>query len=174
MFIHRTIRLRDLTDILVEAAEVSGVIMIVIALASIFAYAVNTLGIVDPLARAVLDSGIGSFGALAAIIVVLLFVGMVLDGVSIFLIFVPLLMPLMKAYGWHPVWFGVLLTYMVAIGQFTPPVAVNLMVSARLAGVRIEQTVPWVMWLVFAMGVVLVAIVAIPELALWLPRVLGY
>jgi tripartite ATP-independent transporter DctM subunit len=174
IFIHRTIGWRDLFDILVEAAEVSGVIMIVIGLASIFAYAVSTLGIVDPVARAVLDSGISSIAALSIIIVLLLFVGMVLDGVSIFLIFVPLLAPLMKAYGWHPVWFGVLLTYMVAIGQFTPPVAVNLMVSARLAGVRIEQTVPWVMWFVFAMGVVLVALVAIPDLALWLPRDLGY
>lgn len=174
MFIHRTIRVRDLLDILVEAAETSGVIMIVVALASIFAYAVSTMGIVDPVARFITDSGVGSLGAIMLIIVVLLFVGMVLDGVSIFLIFVPLLMPLMKAYQWHPVWFGVLLTYMVAIGQFTPPVAVNLMVSARLAGVRIEKTIPWVLWFVFAMGVVLVALVAVPDLALWLPRVLGY
>ena len=174
MFIHRTIRARDLLDILVEAAETSGVIMIVVALASIFAYAVSTMGIVDPVARFITDSGIGSLGAIMLIVVVLLFVGMVLDGVSIFLIFVPLLMPLMKAYQWHPVWFGVLLTYMVAIGQFTPPVAVNLMVSARLAGVRIEKTIPWVLWFVFAMGVVLVALVAVPDLALWLPRVLGY
>lgn len=174
MFIHRTIRARDLLDILVEAAETSGVIMIVVALASIFAYAVSTMGIVDPVARFITDSGIGSLGAIILIVVVLLLVGMVLDGVSIFLIFVPLLMPLMKAYQWHPVWFGVLLTYMVAIGQFTPPVAVNLMVSARLAGVRIEQTVPWVLWFVFAMAVVLVALVAVPDLALWLPRVLGY
>lgn len=174
MFIHRTIRVRDLLDILIDAAETSGVIMIVVALASIFAYAVSTLGIVDPIARFITDSGIGSLGAIVLIVIVLLFVGMVLDGVSIFLIFVPLLMPLMKAYGWHPVWFGVLLTYMVAIGQFTPPVAVNLMVSSRLAGVRIEQTVPWVLWLVFAMGVVLVALVAVPDLALWLPRELGY
>ncbi|MEN9760307.1 MAG: hypothetical protein RI906_133 [Pseudomonadota bacterium] len=174
MFIHRTIRVRDLLDILVEAAETSGVIMIVVALASIFAYAVSTMGIVDPVARFITDSGVGSLGAIMLIIVVLLFVGMFLDGVSIFLIFVPLLMPLMKAYQWHPVWFGVLLTYMVAIGQFTPPVAVNLMVSARLAGVRIEKTIPWVLWFVFAMGVVLVALVAVPDLALWLPRVLGY
>lgn len=174
MFIHRTIRVRDLLDILVEAAETSGVIMIVVALASIFAYAVSTMGIVDPVARFITDSGIGSLGAIMLIVVVLLLVGMVLDGVSIFLIFVPLLMPLMKAYQWHPVWFGVLLTYMVAIGQFTPPVAVNLMVSARLAGVRIEKTIPWVLWFVFAMGVVLVALVAVPDLALWLPRVLGY
>jgi len=172
--VYRTIRPREILEILVESAEVSGVIMIVVALASIFAYAVSTLGIVDPLARFVIGSGVGSAGALVAIVAVLLSIGMVLDGVSIFLIFVPLLLPLVKAYGWDPVWFGVLLTYMVAIGQFTPPMAVNLMVSARLAGVRMEQTVPWVMWFVFAMLVVLVALVAIPDLALWLPRVLHY
>jgi len=172
--VYRTMRLREVGDILVEAAEVSGVIMIVVALASIFAYAVSTLGIVDPLTRLVTESGVGSAGALAAIVAVLLMIGMVLDGVSIFLIFVPLLLPLVKLYGWDPVWFGVLLTYMVAIGQFTPPMAVNLMVSARLAGVRIEQTVPWVLWFVFAMLVVLVALIAVPELALWLPRTLNY
>jgi TRAP-type C4-dicarboxylate transport system permease large subunit len=80
----------------------------------------------------------------------------------------------MRAYQWDPVWFGVIMTFMVAIGQFTPPVAVNLMVASRLAGVRIEQTFPWVLWLVFAMGVVLAALIAIPELSLWLPRSLGY
>ena len=65
---------------------------------------------------------------------------MFLDGVSIFLIFLPLLYPLMLAFQWDPVWFGVLLTMKVAIGQFTPPMAVNLMVACRLAGVRMEQT----------------------------------
>ena len=174
MVVYRTIRPRDLVGIFVEASEISGVIMMVVALASIFAYAVSTLGIVDPLARSILDSGMGSGWALAAIVVVLLGVGMVLDGISIFLIFVPLLLPLMKGFGWDPVWFGVLLTYMVAIGQFTPPMAVNLMVSSRLAGVRMEQTVPWVIWFVFAMLLVLVAIIAVPDLALWLPRALHY
>ena len=174
MFVYRTIRFPDLVEIFVEAAEVSGVIMIVVALASVFAYAVSTLSLADPLTTAIQSSGLGSTGALALIVVVLLGVGMVLDGISIFLIFVPLLLPLMKGYGWDPVWFGVLLTYMVAIGQFTPPMAVNLMVSSRMAGVRMEETVPWVMWFVFAMLVVLVALLAVPELTLWLPRVLGY
>ena len=174
MVVYRTIRPRDLVGIFVEASEISGVIMMVVALASIFAYAVSTLGIVDPLARSILDSGMSGGWALAAIVVVLLGVGMVLDGISIFLIFVPLLLPLMKGFGWDPVWFGVLLTYMVAIGQFTPPMAVNLMVSSRLAGVRIEQTVPWVIWFVFAMLLVLIAVIAMPELALWLPRTLNF
>jgi tripartite ATP-independent transporter DctM subunit len=172
--VYRTIGWRDLWDILVDSAETSGVILIIIALASIFAYAVSTLGIVDPLAQAVSASGVGSLGALTMVMIVLLFVGMVLDGVSIFLIFVPLLAPLMKTFDWDPVWFGVLLTFMVAIGQFTPPVAVNLMVSCRMAGVRIESTIPWVMWFVFTMMLILAVLVAVPETSLWLPRALGY
>ncbi len=172
--VYRTIGWRELWEILVDSAETSGVIMIIIGLASIFAYAVNTLGIVDPLAQAVSASGVGSLGALAMVMIVLLFVGMVLDGISIFLIFVPLLAPLMKAFAWDPVWFGVLLTFMVAIGQFTPPVAVNLMVSCRMANVRIESTIPWVMWFVFTMMLILAVLVAVPETSLWLPRSLGY
>ncbi|MEO6271536.1 MAG: TRAP transporter large permease [Lautropia sp.] len=172
--VYRTIGWRELWDILVDSAETSGVIMMIIGLASIFAYAVSTLGIVDPLARAVTEYGIGSLGALVIVMIVLLFIGMVLDGVSIFLIFVPLLAPLMKTFAWDPVWFGVLLTFMVAIGQFTPPVAVNLMVSCRMAGVRIESTVPWVMWFVFAMMLILAVLVAVPSISLWLPQALGY
>jgi TRAP-type C4-dicarboxylate transport system permease large subunit len=62
---------------------------------------------------------------------------------------------------------------MIAIGQFTPPMAVNLMVSCRIAGVSMESTVPWVIWLVLAMLLSAVAVMAIPDLALWLPRVMG-
>lgn len=174
MVVYRTIRLRDLVEIFVEAAEISGVIMMVVALASIFAYAVSTLGIVDPLARSILDSGMSGGWALAAIVVVLLGVGMVLDGISIFLIFVPLLLPLMKGFGWDPVWFGVLLTYMVAIGQFTPPMAVNLLVTTRIAGVGMEDTVRWVLWMVVSMLGALALVAAFPQLALWLPERLGY
>ena len=174
MVVHRKIKPRDLLAIFVEAAETSGIIMVVLALASIFAYAVSTLGIVDPLARAIAASGLGSHATMAIIMVLLLGIGMVLDGISIFLIFLPLLLPIMSNFAWDPVWFGVLLTYMVAIGQFTPPMAVNLMVSSKLAGVPIEQTVRWAVWFVAAMLVLVVAFIAFPPLVTWLPGVLGY
>lgn len=124
--------------------------------------------------QGVIDLAVGSTGALILVVVVLLLIGMVLDGVSIFLIFVPLLMPLMKTYAWDPVWFGLILTYMVAIGQFTPPIAVNLMVSARLAGARIEDTVRWVVWFVLAMMILLALLIAVPSISLWLPDRPGY
>ncbi|OYZ43037.1 MAG: C4-dicarboxylate ABC transporter [Acidovorax sp. 16-64-162] len=94
--------------------------------------------------------------------------------ISIFLIFVPLLLPIMQHYQWDPVWFGVILTLKVALGQFTPPLAVNLMVSCRIAGVRMESTVRWVGWMLLAMFLVMVAVIAFPQLALWLPAKMGY
>ena len=131
-------------------------------------------GVIDPVAMAIVNSGLGEYGVLSLLILLLITVGMFLDGVSIFLIFVPLLLPIMQHYNWDPVWFGVILTLKVALGQFTPPLAVNLMVSCRIAGVRMEETVRWVGWMLFAMFLVMVAVIAWPQLALWLPTRLGY
>ncbi len=172
--VHRTMGPREVWDTFREATEISAVIMLVLGLAAIFAYAVATLGLADPLVEGIRALGWSSALTLTLVATLLLFVGMFLDGVSIFLVFLPLLLPLMRLYQWDPVWFGVLLTMMVAIGQFTPPMAVNLLVSCRIAGVRIEQTVPWVGWLVFSFLVAAVLVAVFPGLALWLPRTLGY
>jgi C4-dicarboxylate transporter, DctM subunit len=174
MVIHRTIGVRDLFDILRESGELSAIILLVVALAGIFAYSLSTLGIIDPVTNAIVHSGLGEYGVLFLLILLLIGVGMFLDGVSIFLIFIPILLPIATFYQWDLVWFGVLLTLMVAVGQFTPPIAVNLMVSSRIAGVSMEQTVPWVLWLVVAVLVVLLLVIIFPGLALWLPRALGY
>ncbi len=174
MAIHRTIGFRDLFDIFREAAELSAVIMLILGLAGIFAYSVNTLGIADPIAAFIASSGLGSLGAIVMIVVILMFVGMFLDGVSIFLIFLPLLMPIAKVFNWDPVWFGVILTMKIAVGQFTPPMAVNLMVACKMAKVPMEATIPWVGWLIVSFLAVTFVVILFPELALWLPRELGY
>ena len=174
MAIHKTISVRDLLPIFREAAELSAVILMVIGLASIFAYALSTLSIIDPIAKAILGSGISSGAAIACIVILLLIVGMFLDGISIFLIFVPLLTPFMRAFQWDPVWFGILMTMMVAVGQFTPPMAVNLMVSCKMAKVPIDQAFKWVWWFVLAALIAVTAVVIFPGLALWLPKALGY
>ena len=174
MFIHRTIRVKDLYVILRESGELSAIILLVVSLAGIFAWSLSTLGVIDPLTNAIVNSGLGEVGVLSLLILMLITVGMFLDGVSIFLIFVPLLMPIVNFYQWDPVWFGVLLTLNVAIGQFTPPMAVNLMVSSRIAGVPMEATSRWVGWLLVAMGLCMLLVMIWPPLAMWLPQYLGY
>ena len=174
MVVHRTIGVRDLFVIFRESGELSAVILLVVSLAGIFAFSLSTLGVIDPITRAIVNSGLGEYGVLSLLIALLLVLGMFLDGISIFLIFVPLLMPIMDHYQWSPVWFGVVLTLNVAIGQFTPPMAVNLMVSSRIANVRMEETTRWVLWLVAGMSVALLLVIVWPQLALWLPTRLGY
>jgi len=171
--VHRTLALRDVYEMLVEAGEISAVILIVVALATVFAWSTSTLGIVRPIAEWVVGLGLGSAGTLVLLTLFLIVVGMFLDGISIFLILLPILLPIAATFGWDLTWFGVVLTMMIAIGQFTPPMAVNLMVSCRIAGVSMESTIPWVIWMVIAMTAAAAAVMAVPDLALWLPRLIG-
>jgi tripartite ATP-independent transporter DctM subunit len=173
-FVHRTMTIKDLFPLLRDGAETSAVILMVVALAGVFAWSLSTLGIIDPIANAIVHSGLGEGGVLALLIVLLMVTGMFLDGISIFLIFVPMLVPIAQAYNWDLVWFGVVLTLKVSLGQFTPPLAVNLMVSCKIAGVSMESTVRYVVWLLGAMFLVMVMVLVYPPLATWLPGVLGY
>ncbi|MBX6426965.1 MAG: TRAP transporter large permease [Variibacter sp.] len=174
LVIYRSITLRDIYEMFVEAAEISGIILIVVALAAIFAWAGSTLGVFERAAAAIVATTDSEYAILALLIVMLIVVGMFLDGVSTFLILLPILTPIANRFGWDPVWFGILLTLKIAIGQFTPPMAVNLMVSCRIAGVPIEATLRWVFPLIGAMFAVLIGLVVFPQMALWLPRALGY
>lgn len=170
----RTLSLRKIYDVLAESAELSAAILIVIALASVFAWAGNTLGAFNGVADGILGVTGNEAVVLLLLNVALLGIGMLLDAISVFLILLPLLEPLVTAFDWDPVWFGVMITMNLAIGQFTPPMAVNLMVTSRIAGVPMERMTGWVLWFVLSMVGALALVVVFPELALWLPRQLGY
>lgn len=172
--VYRNLRWRELYQVLVESAEISAVILAVVALASIFAWSSSTLGTFDRLAQSLLGAGLPEVAMLLAIQALLLVAGMFLDAISIYFIFLPLLVPIAIHFGWDLVWFGIVITMNLAIGQFTPPLGVNLMVTARMAGIGMESTVGWVLWYVAAMAAALLLVGFVPELALWLPRTLGY
>lgn len=174
MVVYRSISVRELIVILRDSGELSAVILMVVGLAGVFAYSLSTLGLIDPLTQAIVQSGLSESAILLMLVLLLVVVGMFLDGISIILIFVPLLWPIIEHYQWNPVWFGVLLTLNVALGQFTPPLAVNLMVSCRIAGVGMESTLRWIWPLLLALALVMLAVIVWPPVALWLPGVLGY
>ena len=174
MVVYRTVRLRDLYTMMVDSAEISAIILTVVALAGVFGYALSTLSIIDPIAAGIVPLGLGEYGVMALLIVLLIAIGTFLDGVSTFIILLPLLIPIATNYHWDLVWFGVILTLKIAIGQFTPPMAVNLMVTCRITDTTVESTLRWVGWLIATMFLTLMAVVAFPELALWLPRRLGF
>ncbi|HLS68964.1 MAG TPA: TRAP transporter large permease [Kiloniellales bacterium] len=172
--VYRTMGWREIYAVLVESARISAVLMLIISLAGIFAWAGATMGAFRMAADALLSVSSNQWVILVVLMVLLLFAGMVLDGVSIYLITLPLLIPVATAFEWSLVWFGIMMAMNIAIGQFTPPVAVNLIVTARVAGVPIESTFRWVGWIFLSMVCALGLVIFFPEIALWLPRVLGY
>jgi len=172
--VYRNLRWRELYRVLVESAELSAVILSVVALASIFAWASSTLGTFDRLAASLLGTGLSEHAMLVGILLMLLVAGMFLDAISVFFIFLPLLVPIAVHFQWDLVWFGILITMNMAIGQFTPPMGVNLMVTSRMAGIGMETTLGWVIWYVLAMTAAMLLVAFVPDLALWLPRSLGY
>lgn len=172
--LYRTMGWGDIYRVLVESAKISGVLMLIVSLAGIFAWAGSTMGSFRMAADGLLTVSDSQWVILLLVMGLLLLAGMVLDGVSIYLITLPLLVPIVTAFEWSFVWFGILMAMNIAIGQFTPPIAVNLMVTARVASVPIESTFRWVGWILLSMITALGLIIAFPEIALWLPRVLGY
>lgn len=172
--VYRALDGRRIYELLADAAEVSAAILLIIGLASVFAWASSTLGTFDRLSSLLIGTETSPTLALLAITVLLLIAGMFLDAISVYFIFLPLLVPIALAFGWNLTWFGIVVTMNLAIGQFTPPLAVNLMVTSRIARVPIESTVPWVLWLVLAMLAALLLVTFVPEIALFLPRSLGY
>ncbi|GHA28652.1 TRAP transporter large permease [Oceanisphaera arctica] len=174
IFVYRQLSLKDVWGLLGEAGMVSGVVMIIISLAGIFAWAGTTLGTFTHLAESMLSLSDQGWVLMILIMVLVLLAGMLLDAISIYLIITPILIPLMQHFGWNPVWFGILLAMNIAIGQFTPPVAINLMVTTQIAGIRLEKTFGWALFFMLTMLSALVLVMVFPGIALWLPEWLGY
>ncbi len=173
LVIYRSLSLRDVYNTLVEASEATAVVLLIVAFAGLFSWAGSTLGVLDRFAHAIMHSSGNQWVVLFFINLLIFFGGMLIDAVSIFYIFLPIFLPIMNHFGWDPVWFGVVMTLNLAIGQFTPPVAVNLYVTTQLANIRLEQTFRAVWPLVIAMLVALVVVIVFPQLSLYIPRLLG-
>ncbi len=173
-FVYRELTWSSLIDMFNEAVKISGVVLIIISLAGIFAWAGTALGTFTRLADVILSISDSSLVLLLLVMLLVLLAGMLLDAISIYLILTPILVPLIQHFEWNPVWFGILLAMNIAIGQFTPPVAINLMVTTKVANIRLEETFGWAMLFMVTMFSALLLVLFFPQIALWLPEYLGY
>ena len=174
LVVYRSMSWKDVWDLLADAAEISAVILFMVGLAALFGWAVDTIGVFNEFARWLTSTGTSEVAVLLAVTFMLLLAGTALDASATYFAFLPYLLPVAQAYQWDLVWLGIVMTINVAIGQFTPPTAVNLMVTCRLAGIPMESTIRWCSWLVVAMTAMLLLMTFIPEIVLFLPRILGY
>ncbi len=174
VFIYRTInKFSILVEVLVESVKATAVIMFVVTCAGLYAWVASTVGLVERGAAVLLSLSDNPWVLLLLINVILFVAGMLLDAISIYYVLLPFLLPIMAHFGWDPVWFGVMMTINLALGQVTPPVAVNLYVGAKISGLTMEQITPPVLPMLAAAALALVVIVLFPDITLFLPRLLG-
>jgi C4-dicarboxylate transporter DctM subunit len=173
VFIFRNVSLQMLYEVLRDSAVSTAVVMIVVAFAGLFAWTGSTMGIMDRAAKALLGLTENPIFLLLMLNGLLLIAGMLLDAISIYYVFLPILIPVMRHFGWDPIWFGVMMTVNLAIGTVTPPVALNLYVAANLAGISMEKISRAAVPFILALIVSLMIVTYIPSLSLWLPKVFG-
>lgn len=173
IFVYRTITWKVLYHLLSFSASTSAVVMILIGMGGLYAWAAQTVGLIDKTATFLLTISDNPNIVLLYINIILLIAGMLIGGNSIFYIFIPLFMPIVAHFNWDPVWFGIMCTVNIAIGQVTPPVASNLFVGISLSKISMEELTPKVLPFVFASIVALGIIAYFPELTLYLPRKFG-
>lgn len=173
IIVYRSLGFKDLYQILVDANQTTSIVMLIIAFAGLFSWAGSTIGILDILANSLMGASDNSWVVLLLINLLIFIAGMLMDAISVFYIFLPIFIPIINHFGWNPVWFGVAMTLNLAIGQFTPPVAVNLYVTTQLAGIRLEDTFRAVIPMVLAMLIALLVVLLFPALSLYIPQFFG-
>jgi C4-dicarboxylate transporter, DctM subunit len=168
--IYRMWRPRQWWKILRDTTRESVMILMIIAAAVLFGYMLTSLYLTQTLAQGIADMHVNRWVLMGMINVFLLVCGFFIPPAAIILMTAPILYPIIKAAGFDPVWFGVILTINMEIGLIHPPVGLNIYIVSAIAP---DVPVTRIMWgtipYVLCMMLQIVLLCVFPEIATWLP-----
>jgi len=167
--LRRRLPLRAFVEALIETGQVSAAILFLITAASIYSRMLGLAGLPNEMAEILQGSQLGFVGMMVIYVVLMLFLGTLIDTASIILIVVPLFLPLVEPLGLSPVWFGIVTVVGAEIGLLTPPLGLSCFaIKATLDDQRIALKDVFLGSLPFAliMLLVLIALIRFPELSL--------
>jgi tripartite ATP-independent transporter DctM subunit len=173
-WIYRALTWSNLMQALMGTAGISGIILFIIVGATTFAQILTFSGATNGLVEAIKGAELAPWLVLAMMLVILVVLGCFVDQVSMMLISLPFFMPLVAAYGFDAVWFGVLFLMCMQLGLLTPPFGMLLFTMKSVAPREIAMSQVWRAATPYVvMGVLaLAAVIAYPPLATWLPKAL--
>lgn len=160
---------RSIRIALTATVRTSCTIMMIVLMAYVFSYGVETTNVGENLTKWLVGLELSKTEFMLVLIVLYSILGCLIDSLGMIVLTVPLLFEPIRAYGFDPVWFGIMLVLLLEFGQITPPVGINLFVVQSISGWSlgdvVRGSVPyWVIMLLF-MGLLM----AMPQMALWLP-----
>jgi C4-dicarboxylate transporter DctM subunit len=139
MFIYREITLPKLAEILLETGIITGKVMIMVGMASVFAWILSREQVPIALAHFIQSMGGGKIAFLFLINIAFLFLGAILEGVPAIIMTVPILLPIATQFGIDPVHFGIILIANMGIGLFLPPVGLGVFIGCSIGKVTIAE-----------------------------------
>ena len=172
--LYRSIGWRDMYHSLERSARITISIGMLIAGALVFNYVITIENIPRSVATLLKAYELSPLVFLLLVNLVLLGLGCLLEGTTILLVIVPVLLPTAQSLGIDPVHFGVLAVLNIMIGLVTPPYGLLLFMMVRIAGVPLRDLVREVLPFLAVMVGALVLVTLFPDLVLFLPRLLGY
>lgn len=172
MVVYRSVSFRDLRSILIQSLVMTGIIMFLLGTSSAMSFAMAITGLPDVISSVILGVSDNPIMVLLIITLFLLIIGTFMDIGPAILIFTPILLPIALKIGVDPVHFGILMVYNLSIGTITPPVGSGLFVGASVANEKVEKILPSLMPFYGVIVLVLILIALVPEVTLFLPRIL--
>jgi TRAP-type transport system large permease protein len=169
MLIHRELRPKDLIGITVRTARLTGMVLFLLAMAMIVAWLLTTALVPQQLGQSAAELSTNPYVILGILSVLLLAVGVVMDLTPAILILAPIMTPIAATVGIDPVYFGVIMSFVLGIGLVTPPVGTVLYVGCAVGDVKMEGLVRKLLPFYGALLGVLALLIAFPQLVLWLP-----
>jgi tripartite ATP-independent transporter DctM subunit len=173
-FLYRSVGWRDVYHSLARSARITISIGMLIAGALVFNYVVTVENIPRSLAALLQAYELSPLAFLLCVNLVLLALGCLLEGTTILLVIVPVLLPAAQSLGIDPVHFGVVAVLNIMIGLITPPFGLLLFMMVKIAGVPLKDLVREVLPFLAVMIGALALITLFPDLVLFLPRLFGY
>ncbi len=173
--IYRVWRPADLWVILRDGMRESGMLMLIIGTSILFGYMMSSLQVTQSVAQSIAELQVNRWLILAAVNLLLLVAGCFLPPAAIILMTTPILMPVITAAGFDPIWFGVILTINMELGLITPPVGLNLFVINGITpDVKLPTILKGALPFMACMVLAILILCVFPELATWLPsKVMG-
>jgi tripartite ATP-independent transporter DctM subunit len=169
----RTLAVRALPGIVLEASKVTGIIMLLIGVSGILGWVLAFARLPQLVTDSLLGLTDNKVVILLIIMVILLLAGTVMDPTPAILIFTPIFLPVVTELGVSPIHFGAMMVFNMCLGNISPPIGNNLFVAARVGGVRIEPVIGRLWPFFWALCVGLLIVTFVPQLSLWLPTALG-
>ncbi len=174
LFIHKSMKFVDVKRITVNSAVTSATLLIIVAGATCFGRLLTLEDIPGKITEAVLSAIQSPVLFLLAMNMLLLVVGMFMDIISATMILGPVFLPMLDAFGISWMHFGLIMTVNLAIGYCTPPMGVSLYITGSIANRDIVYVSKAVMPFIAIQVAVLMIITYMPDLVLWLPKLMGF